>query len=240
MRCVSVRTWLAVAIIPMGWLVAENDASQPSSFDFDAGGDFRLRYEFKDNWMDKGKTTVSPKYEDYYRMRSRVWGRVSYGDTRAAYLRLGNEFRNYRNSPENASKNKFPDEVFIDNLYLNVKEIGGWVDVRFGRQDIKEGAGRVVSDGTPGDGSRSAYFDAIRATLRVFEKSDIDLIATWNRYRDTWTIGNPHDAYDLTKIKSGSPYSRMDEMGLMAYAHYNELQDFPMEGYWIEAGGSFL
>ena len=214
-------------------LVAAEAKPDQDGIGFDGGGDFRFRYEYKDNWMDKGKTSVNPQYEDYYRMRTRLWGKAYFGEDYAAYLRMGNEFRNYRNTEDNGRKNEFPDEVYIDNLYVDVNNIGDRVNLRIGRQDIKEGAGRVVSDGTPGDGSRSAYFNAILATVKVAEKSDVDLMATWNHYRDDLTIGNPHDPYDLTKIKSGDPYSKMDEKGLMAYAHINEVQDFPMEFYWI-------
>ncbi|MEI7898891.1 MAG: alginate export family protein [bacterium] len=203
-----------------------------TGLDFDGGADIRARYEFKDNWMDKGKTSVSPASEDYCRMRTRVWGKATYGEDLGAYLRLGNEFRGYRNSPDN-DRNKFPDELFIDNLYFDFNNIGDRVDLRVGRQDIKEGSGRLISDGTPGDGSRSVYFNAILAKVKMLEKSDVDLMATWNPYRDAATVGNPHDPYDLTKIRSGSPYSKMDEKGLMAYVHYNEIQDFPMEFYWI-------
>ncbi len=208
-------------------------AEKKSELDFDAGLDFRFRYEFKDDWMDKGKTSVSPKYEDYYRMRTRVWGKATFGDDLGAYLRLGNEFRDYRNSDGNKHKNEFPDELYIDNFYFDFNNIGDRVDLRVGRQDIKEGAGRLISDGTPGDGSRSTYFDAIFAKVKMLEKSDIDLMGTWNTYRDDATLGNPNDIYDNTKIKSGSPYSEMDEKGLMAYFHYNEIEDFPMEFYWI-------
>jgi hypothetical protein len=220
----------AAALAAEPAVVKEAQQGEP---DFDAGLDLRFRYEFKDDWMDKGKTSVNPAYEDYYRMRTRVWGRVAFGDDLAAYLRLGNEFRDYRNSDGSKHKNEFPDELYIDNLYLDLNDLGGRVDLRVGRQDIKEGAGRLVSDGTPGDGSRSAFFNAILAKVKVLEKSDVDLMATWNRHRDDWTFGNPYEDYDLTKIKSGSPYSRMDEKGLMAYFHYNEVQEFPMEFYWI-------
>ncbi len=203
-----------------------------AGLDFDAGADIRARYEFKDNWMNKNSTTVNPASEDYYRLRTRVWGKATYGEDLGAYLRLGNEFRGYRNSPDN-DKNKFPDELFIDNLYFDFNNIGDRVDLRIGRQDIKEGSGRVISDGTPGDGSRSAYFNAILAKVKMLEKSDVDLMGTWNTSEDELAMGSPHDPYDLTKIRSGSPYSKMDEKGLMAYVHYNEIQDFPMEFYWI-------
>lgn len=233
MKKVSVGALLAAAWLPAGAAVAAEAVQKEQGLDFDAGADVRFRYEYKDNWMDKGKTSVNPDYEDYYRMRTRVWGKATYGEELGAYLRLGNEFRDYRNSDDSKHKNEFPDELYIDNFYFDVNAIGDRVDLRVGRQDIKEGAGRLISDGTPGDGSRSAYFDAILATVKVLEKSDVDLMATWNRYRDDWTLGNPHDIYDLTKIKSGDPYSKMDEKGLMAYLHYNEVQDFPMEFYWI-------
>jgi len=221
---------MAAAVLGQG---AAEKAEAKSGWDFDAGADARFRYEYKDNWMDKGKTSVSPDYEDYSRLRTRVWGKAAYGDDLGAYLRLGNEFRDYRNSDENKHKNEFPDELYIDNLYLDFNNIRDRVDLRVGRQNIKEGSGRMISDGTGGDGTRTEYFDAILAKVKMLEHSDIDLMGTWNRYRDDWTLGNPHDIYDQTKIKSGSPYSKMHEKALMAYVHYNEVEDFPLEFYWI-------
>lgn len=233
MRNVLLQVSASVACAAAVSLGAEAVKPAESGLGFDGGADFRFRYEYKDNWMDKGKTSVNPKYEDYYRMRTRLWGKAYYGEDYALFMRLGNEFRDYRNSTSNSRKNEFPDEIFIDNFYFDVNDIGGRVNLRVGRQDIKEGAGRLISDGTPGDGSRSAYFDAILATVKLTEKSDVDLMGTWNHYRDDLTIGNPYENYDLTKIKSGSPYSEMDEKGLMAYAHINELKDIPVELYWI-------
>ena len=225
----------AVLAVPF-WMLAEEPAQKAKAdgWDFDAGLEARFRYEFKDDWMNKNSTAVNPEYEDYYRARLRAWGQATYREDYGAYLRLADEFRGYHSPSESDKhKNRFPDEVFIDNLYFDFNNIGDRVDLRVGRQDIKEGAGRVISDGTPGDGSRSAYFNAILAKVKMLEKSDVDLMGTWNPYRDDATLGNPYNPYDLTKIKSGSPYSKMDEKGLMAYAHYNEIQDFPMEFYWI-------
>ncbi len=234
MKRVSVGALMTAVCWTAGVLCAEEAAQKKEQgLDFDAGADFRFRYEYKDNWMDKNKTTISPKYEDYYRMRTRVWGKATYGEDFGAFLRFGNEFRDYRNSDSSKHKNEFPDEVYIDNAYLDFNNLGDRVDLRVGRQDIKEGAGRVISDGTPGDGSRSAYFDAVKATVHFLEKSDVDVIGTWNRDRDDWTLGNPHDPYDLTKYVTGNPYSDMDEKGLMTYFHINEVPNIPMEFYWI-------
>ena len=231
-KCVAYLSLMAVSAALAAEPAAVETAERKGP-EFDAGLDLRFRYEFKDNWMDKGKTSVNPDYEDYYRMRTRVWGKVTLNDDLSAYLRLGNEFRDYRNSTGSKHKNEFPDELYVDSLYLDFNNIADRVDLRLGRQDIKMGAGRLISDGTPGDGSRSAFFDAILAKVKLMEKSDIELMGTWNHYRNELVAGNPYEDYDMTKVKSGSPYSRMDEKGLVAYFHFNEGQNFPMEFYWI-------
>jgi hypothetical protein len=55
------------------------------------------------------------------------------------------------------------NEVFFDNLYVKWT-LPGRVPVTFtaGRQDINLGEGFVIADGTPGDGSRSYSFNALR------------------------------------------------------------------------------
>jgi len=232
MNCVIASLMIMACAVSHAQAEPVNE-EKPAGPSFDAGMDVRFRHEYKDNWMDKGKTSIDTTYEDYARLRTRVWGRADFTEDLTAYLRLGNEFRDYRNSTGSKHKNEFPDEGYIDNLYLDVKNIRDRVDLRIGRQNIKEGRGRMISDGTGGDGTRTEYFDAILATVKLMERSDVDLMAVWNRYRDDWTLGNPHDIYDQTKIKSGSPYSKMHEKALMAYMHYNEIEDFPMEFYWI-------
>ena len=83
------------AFVAAGCVSAQEGAQQASGFDFDAGADVRFRYEVKDNWMDKGKTTVSPEYEDYCRARLRAWGKATSGEDYGTYLRLADEFRGY-------------------------------------------------------------------------------------------------------------------------------------------------
>ena len=55
------------------------------------------------------------------------------------------------------------NEVFFDNIYVKWT-VPGRVPftVTVGRQDINLGEGFVIADGTPGDGSRSYYFNALR------------------------------------------------------------------------------
>jgi hypothetical protein len=74
--------------------------------------------------------------------------------------KVTNEFRVYL-APKSQAFNW--NEIFFDNLYVKWT-IPGRVPftVTGGRQDINLGEGFVVADGTPGDGSRSYYFNALR------------------------------------------------------------------------------
>ncbi|RPJ01696.1 MAG: hypothetical protein EHM31_05115 [Candidatus Aminicenantes bacterium] len=54
-------------------------------------------------------------------------------------------------------------ELFVDNLYIKWALPGrAPFTVTAGRQDLSFGEGFVIADGTPGDGSRSYYFNALR------------------------------------------------------------------------------
>ena len=224
---------IAGCLLTLPVFAQDEVVKERSDLELDAGVDIRARYEYKDNWVSSGTRLVNPKYSDYLRFRTRVWGEALYKEKYRLYLRMGNEFRDYSNSTKNDNKNQFPDEIYIDNLYVDILDIGDRVDLRLGRQDIVLGDGRVVKDGTPGDGSRTTYFNAVRATIKMLEKSKLDLIGTYNHYRDDLTIGNPHNDYDLTAMRKGNPYSEMDEIGIIAYYTYNEIENFPMEFYYI-------
>jgi hypothetical protein len=55
------------------------------------------------------------------------------------------------------------NEIFFDNLFVKWTLPGRLpVTITAGRQDINLGEGFVIADGTPGDGSRSYYFNALR------------------------------------------------------------------------------
>ncbi|HPW18238.1 MAG TPA: hypothetical protein PLP83_07645 [Candidatus Aminicenantes bacterium] len=81
--------------------------------------------------------------------------------------KLTNEFRVYL-APKSTPFSW--NEVFFDNLY--VKWTAPWrrpFTITAGRQDINLGEGFVIADGTPGDGSRSYYFNALRVDAGLAE-----------------------------------------------------------------------
>jgi hypothetical protein len=74
--------------------------------------------------------------------------------------KVTNEFRVYL-APKDRAFNGH--ELFFDNLYVKWTVPGRLpFTITAGRQDINLGEGFVIADGTPGDGSRSYYFNALR------------------------------------------------------------------------------
>jgi hypothetical protein len=77
--------------------------------------------------------------------------------------KVSNEFRVYL-APKDRAFNGH--ELFFDNLYVKWTTPGRLpVAITAGRQDINLGEGFVVADGTPLDGSRSYYFNALRVDV---------------------------------------------------------------------------
>ncbi len=203
----------------------------------DAGIDWRFYDVYSDNPVayqnnrtdDTATDTQKGTYYSYYRLRTRPGARVDIGDRYGVYGRLANEFRVYDN---NRQTQRCPHELFIDNLYVDVLDV--WPDrlgVRVGRQDLKYGAGRVIRDGTPGDISRSYYFDAVKSEFRITEASTLDLTGIWQRTKDAWTLGN--EDVDLTKYQACEDGNDLTERALAAYYSNREQKAFPFELYYV-------
>jgi hypothetical protein len=170
----------------------------PSGFAADAGAEFRIRYDYKDNRPSPGGVQTT-QYHDYFRFRTRVWLEAGYENV-TLYSRFANEWRAYHNAKQQRA---FPDEGFIDSLYLDIAGLADTVDLRVGRQEIRYGAGRLFREGTAGDASRAWWFDGAVADVRFTETSKLSLFGVYQRPEDDWTLGNEY--YDLTARTGGGP-----------------------------------
>jgi hypothetical protein len=96
-----------------------------------------------------------------------------------------------------------------------------------GRQDIILGTGWLVCDGTPGDGSRTIFFDGVRATIDLSDKTKLDLIgiAQSDDERGWMTPINHRDYIHLTQ--------KTDETGFIAYVTDKSIENTQLEGYYI-------
>ena len=175
-------------LLILGGLLTATVAS--AAIDFDAGADLRIRQELLQNvpGLPNGGLLMRARrgaFTDHVRFRPRVWGEVkwttqNWGSWRV-YTRLTDEFRwcpePYKNT------HTFPDEVIIDNLFIEGKGIfDGFLDLKIGRQDFYGlyGLDHIFVDGTPGDGSRTTYGDLAGFTFNFTEESKLDLFALYD------------------------------------------------------------
>lgn len=198
-----------------------------------AGAEMRLRYDLTDN-LPTAKRGESD-YSSYARVRLRPWIGANYSDY-GLFLRLADEFRYYNRPRSSSRKQRWPDVLFIDSLYLTAKDLPGSIDVKAGRQDMSFGAKRIISDGVGGDGSRSAYFDAVRLTWHADDRRTLDAFALYQAKED-WlpTLGKehangkkPHD-YDITGYGQ-------DEFGAGLYWQDRASKDFEYDAYYVAKG----
>ena len=122
----------------------------------------RLRQEYLKNWKDMENSTG--ENDNYFRIRTSIWGKLDFDSQFSVYAKLTNEFKPY----VTPSKSGDIHELVFDNLYVDLKNIfdSPW-SLRIGRQNIIYGEGFLFIDGTPLDGSRTIYYNAIKATLNL-------------------------------------------------------------------------
>lgn len=198
---------------------------------FNAGADLRVRQEFYDNapclpgdgrpgnhGLQSAPGVKAGKYENRMRFRPRVWGEVKFEERLRIYTRITDEFR--WNVQPNKRSSVFPDEVFLDNLFVEGKGfLDGFIDFTIGRQDIFNlyGLDHIFQDGTPCDGSRSLYSDMARFTLNFEDDSKLDFFALYDHDDNhlRWGSGRS-DHRSLTGLGEKDARSERDEWGFGA------------------------
>ncbi|MEG3639014.1 alginate export family protein [Magnetococcus sp. PR-3] len=170
--------------------LAEDKKGDP----FTWGGDVRFRVVNMDEIplsSQLGGTILAPWL--YHRTRSRLWGRYQMTDNTAFKARVTNEFWDYFNDKDSSGaqpgvSKRFISEFVFDEFYLDfTKLLGGKLDLRIGRQALIYGTGKVILEGTPGDGSRTIYHNAVRASYKMPDYS-VDLFAMANNDEDDFAL----------------------------------------------------
>ena len=213
--------------------VAHAYSDTATNLNVTAGAELRLRYDGTDNLPTSSRGESGST--EYARIRIRPWMMASYEDF-GFLFRLADEFRAYRVPDSMSRKQRWPDVLFIDNLYVAWNGAFDVLDFKLGRQDMSFGAKRIVSDGTGGDGSRSAYFDGLRVTWHADENRTLDMFGIYQTFDDRLpTLGKehangekPHD-YDMTGYGQ-------DEYGLGLYWQDRSNEDFGYDAYYVAKG----
>jgi hypothetical protein len=176
---------IKIAIIFIFWFFLcfpELYSQEPGESKIKFGFIYRFRFVSWNNaiHLDKSKKSEST----FTRHRTNLslnWKPISNFEL---FLKLTNEFRYYF-VPSNRDFNL--NELFIDNLFLKwSKPFDLPVDLSLGRQNMMLGEGFVVMDGHPLDGSRSIYFNALKADINFNESNKLVFFYTYQPQKDNW------------------------------------------------------
>lgn len=211
-------------------------ASSASALEIDNtyGLGLRLRHETWNNvfnFQSADPNTGRPNNDDnFLRLKTSIWDRLEVNKKYGFYVKITNEARYFFDST-NTSRGNRPlglnkDEIFFDNLMVYANGIAGLpVDVTVGRQDLMYGDGFILMDGTPGDGSRSFYFNAAKTTVRFGQAHSVDFIYITNQpYENSFPM-----MFSSPK-RSLSAYS---EEAVVAYGKVKPLEGLGLEPYYV-------
>lgn len=239
------KKWLGVALVGLagGFL-----AKEALSFEHKIGAQVRFRYENWDNLITLGTNEAANPLKDrsFFRLRALLWDDLKFSNQTSLRIRLNTEPK-YQMGPyyhilkDQIDRRKFDqDEIVIDNLYLDLKRPGGLpLDLRIGRQDFlgpdTYGEGFLILDGTPGDGSRTFYFNAIRARLYPHPKHTLDLVVVRQKERDFF-LPSIHPSYDdggILYIQHKKRLTASNEFAFWAYGRCKVTPQLTLEPYYI-------
>jgi len=217
---------------------------------FNYGASERIRQEIFDNLNDlETMRPTNTSYDrNFLRFRTSLWGSADFNKDTGAYLKVTNEFL-YHLGPYKQPSDPLSrpqdfvrldeNEFIFDNLYIKANNIFGLpVDLKIGRQDFlgpdMYGEGFLILDGTPGDGSRTFYFNAAKAKWRINQNHNVDLVYITDRERDTYmpvwrtAVANSGTYYRNKKILNAS-----DEQAFVVYGRDKLSENLTIEPYYI-------
>jgi hypothetical protein len=226
----------------------EHDPTSGTDLNLTYGAAFRLRQEIWDNTVDLG---TAQKDRNYFRLRASVWGKLDIGQNFDVYSRITSEPK-YFNGPyhpaiiegseTSAHHNQYldTDEVIFDNLYASGKKLlNGKLDVRIGRQDFVSpsdiyGEGFLIMDGTPGDGSRTFYFNAAKARLNITPDNSIDFVYIDDSKTDIFLPSlHPAITGNVLYVDNKKLLTTSDEQAFMIYSRNKIGRNFTLDPYYI-------
>ncbi|MFB3906255.1 MAG: alginate export family protein [Acidobacteriota bacterium] len=145
------------------------------------GFDERIRLKAGDNFVDTDEAV-----DDSWglaRIRTRGWVGIPLSENVTFHIRAANEFRKYFH-PEGEKYDFRLNEFVFDNAYVEIQPRKD-LTVKIGRQDMFIAEGLVVFDGSPLDGSRTYYFNAVRTSWKS-AKTAVDGFVISNTARDRY------------------------------------------------------
>ncbi len=179
----------AQSATPATQSAATQGQAAPASLNL--GFEVRTRTEDWNNILDLSDATDDERRQMRY--RSRVWMKFN-SDSVDFNVGLVDEFyKKFALKPSDTPAYNFNlDEVVFESLNLSFKKLPiRGLTLTIGRQDLQRGEGFILFDGTAGDGSRTAYFNAVNLAYQ-HKKSKYELIGILDPRQDRF-LGIIHD-----------------------------------------------
>lgn len=206
---------------------------QPCPF-FKWGADYRIRNEYQRNTNGLDKS-IAENDRDWIRHRARIWSTISLENVIEFNSRITWEGRNWF-EPESAM-NFDLGEILFDIFNVTIRRPG---DLPFtvvgGRQEIALGDRWLVFEGTPYDGSRTIYFDAIRITTELEDiQTKIDTIyLEVDSEGDHWIpMLKDRERNQQTGAYQDRYVVEHDEQGVILWVENKSLENTEIDGYFI-------
>jgi hypothetical protein len=190
----------------------------------DLSGDLRFRYMYDNNRKLNDKDIGHERSQ--LRLRARVQAKINLTDDLDFNIRLITEPRYFIEADAEPHKWAY-NEALFDKFNLTWRNAFGQpLTIVAGRQDIVLGTGWLVSDGTPLDGSRSGFFDALRFTYNL---------KNWDATADVILINNHGDSAKWLKPINDRDIdlSEQDEQGGIFYFNKKTSKDSGFDVYMI-------
>jgi hypothetical protein len=207
-------------------------AGEPSLLDMfhnptpwlEMGADARLRYEHILN--PKLNHDESGDHSNYERYRLRYWMKFKLDENVTFNVRWCMEPRTWQDPSGTNTDEINNTEIIWDIFNLTWKNMFELpLTMVAGRQEFKLGDGWLTGDGTPTDGSRTAYHDALRFTYNLREKTALDLI-----YIDQ----DPDTGHRLSAINPQDRYiNNQQEHGAIVYLTDKSIENTQLEAYFM-------
>lgn len=143
---------------------------EPPVFDF--GFEVRVRSENSNNMFDYSDRLDDER--EQMRYRTRAWMKAPLGNTVDVFVGLNQE------TVQRAGQKNHLDELIFESAYIDFKRVfSDGLALRVGRQNLTKGEGFILFDGTPGDGSRTMYFNAANLSY-TRGRSSIELLGIFD------------------------------------------------------------
>jgi len=206
----GVDDWLDAAKQPVEWLKW--------------GADARLREVWGNNLT--GLNKDAPNHESHFqRYRFRAWATVTPVKDIDLNARIVYEPRHIC-KPDSSDSWVFSEGI-IDKLNVVWRKPAGLpVTFTLGRQDFIFGDGWLVLDGTPLDGSRTIFFDALRATVDFPDYETTVDVAYIDQKSQSDRYIEPFCDEDESLVED-------DEQGVIVYVINNTIPNTRIDGYYI-------